>query len=236
MIDCENEADYNELSLFITPLGRLVQQEHCEALLGKRDPKTERAFYITGINDSLTSIAQSFWDIDLTIKLIQFADPKIKSFKMTRIDRGEYLKYHFENYFFRLPKLKDQMLNLLNVVYQLGYHQSNSLEKKIRKTKRIEEKNLLLFLDYFDNAFSKIKPVRDKIAHRGDLEDQNIAMLTSYTLIEYDKEVYNNLIKGQIAYTYIFRKNQSVLKQAVIMLLLVLNDEFIERLKSLKSE
>ncbi len=234
MIDSENEVDYNELSLFTTPLGRVVQQEHCEALLGKRDSKTERALYVANINESLTSIAQSFWDIDLTIKLIQFADPKIKSFKMTRVDRGEYLKYHFENYFFRLPKLKDQVLNLLNVVYQLGYHQSNSLEKKIRKTKRIEEKKLLLFLDYFDNAFSKIKPLRDTIAHRGDLTDKNIAMLTSYSLVAYNNEVYNSIVNGQIAYTYVFRKNQGILKQAVIMLLLVLNDEFIETLNSFK--
>lgn len=242
MANIADEIDYNELSIFTTPLGKLVQKEYMDTLLNKRsthinkNTHTDREIYIAKIHENLTSINQSFWDIDLTIKLIEFAHPKIKSFKMTRVDRGEYLKYHFENYFFRLPKLKDQVLNLLNVLYQLGYNQSNSLEKKIRKYKKIEEKKLFLFLDYFDDFFAKIKPLRDTIAHRGDLVDKNIAMLISYSLVKYDTELYHSLIKGQISYTYIIRKNQGILKQAIIILLIALNDEFVEILNTLKSK
>ncbi|MBX3253501.1 MAG: hypothetical protein KF862_05115 [Chitinophagaceae bacterium] len=185
------EWAYNELSLFTTPLGQVVQIENVEAVLGKRDAGTERALYIARVNDSLSSIAQSFWDIELTIKLIEFAHPKIKSFKMTRVDRGEYLKYHFENYIFRLPKLKDQVLNLLNIVFQLGYSQSNGLEKKIKNTAILQEKKLLVFLNYFNDAFCQIKPLRDTIAHRGDLADSNLAMLTTYLLVKYDPELYD---------------------------------------------
>lgn len=235
----ENEIDYNELSLFTTPLGQVVQMEYCNNLLKERHSnteRTERSLYIARIYESLSSITQSFSDIDLTIKLIQFADPKIKSFKMTRVDKGEYLKYHFENYLFRLPKFKDQVLHLLNLIYQLNYHQSNALEKKIRKTKMLQEKNLLLFLDYFDEVFSKIKPIRDIIAHRGELVDGNIAMLTSYSLMEYDKELYNSLLKGQIAYVHLFQYNKGVIKKAIIILLLTLNDDFTAILNSLNQK
>ena len=95
-----NQIDYNDLSLFTTPLGEAVQQEKMQMLLGEVNPNTDRSVYISKVNDCITSIVQSFDDTDLTIKLIKFADPKIKSFKMTRVDRGDYLKYHFENYFF----------------------------------------------------------------------------------------------------------------------------------------
>jgi hypothetical protein len=234
MENFEKEIDYNELSLFATPMGRIVQKEYLSTFLAKRDAQTERELYIAKVNESLTSISQSFWDIDLTIKLIQFADPKIKSFKMTRVDRGEYLKYHFENYFFRLPKLKDQVLNLLNVVYKLDYLQSNSLERKIRGTKKLEQKNLLSFVDFFDKVFVEIKPLRDTIAHRGDVTDKNIALITAYEIIEeeHDKTHYTSLLNGQIVlHTFVFKKNQGILKQAIIALLLVLYDDFSEILK-----
>ena len=225
------QIDYNDLSLFTTPLGEAVQQEKIQMMLGKVSPDTERSVYISKVNDSITSIVQSFDDIDLTIKLIKFADPKIKSFKMTRVDRGDYLKYHFENYFFLLPKLKDQVLNLLNVLFQLGYNQSNGLEKKIRNNETLQQKKLLYFIDYFNDAFSKIKPIRDTIAHRGDLADQNLTMLTSYSMVRYNENIYHLLLKNQIAYTYIFEKNQGILKQTVITLLLVLYDDYNENLK-----
>ena len=225
------QIDYNDLSLFTTPLGEAVQQEKIQMMLGKVSPDTERSVYISKVNDSITSIVQSFDDIDLTIKLIKFADPKIKSFKMTRVDRGDYLKYHFENYFFRLPKLKDQVLNLLNVLFQLGYNQSNGLEKKIRNNETLQQKKLLYFIDYFNDAFSKIKPIRDTIAHRGDLADQNLTMLTSYSMVRYNENIYHLLLKNQIPYTYIFEKNQGILKQTVITLLLVLYDDYNENLK-----
>lgn len=155
MEDNISEIDYNEMSLFTTPIGQIVQKEKTDIVLGRIKNDTNRSKYISDVNDCIYSISQSFWDIDLTVKLIKFADPKIKSFKMTRVDRGEYLKYHFENYFFRLPKLKDQVLNLLNVVFQLDYAQSNGLERKICNNPILQEKKLLIFIDYFNDAFSK---------------------------------------------------------------------------------
>ncbi|WP_394674031.1 hypothetical protein [uncultured Chryseobacterium sp.] len=83
------EMDYNEMSLFTTPFGQLVQKEKTDIVLGHIKNDTNRSKYISNVNDSIYAISQSFLDIDLTIKLIKFADPKIKSFKMTRVDRGE---------------------------------------------------------------------------------------------------------------------------------------------------
>lgn len=231
-----SDIDYNKLSLFTTPLGEAVQREKTEMLLGKIDSNTLRAKYISNINESLTDISQSFWDIDLTIQLIKFADPKIKSFKMTRVDKGEYIKYHFENYLFRLPKLKDQVLNLLNIIFQLNYSQSNGLEKKIRNNIILQEKKLLYFIDYFNEIFSKIKPLRDIIAHRSDFSDSNLAMITSYSFLKYEEKEYDVRVKSMIEYTFIFQKNQGILKQAIIALLLVLFEDYTHNLKSINEK
>ena len=65
-----SQIDYNEFSLFSTPLGEAVLKEKTEMLLGRVDDKTSRGLYISEVNEILTALSQSFWDIDLTIKLI----------------------------------------------------------------------------------------------------------------------------------------------------------------------
>lgn len=220
------EIDWNAQSLFTTPMGRTIQQFITEMYIHKSERTSEYAQYMQNVNEAMTNLSQSFWDIDLTIKLIEFAHPKIKSFKITKVDRGEYIKYHFENYFFRLPKLKDQLLQLLNLIYQMGLSQSKGLEKKVRAHQLIQHKKLYIFLDYFEEAFSKIRPLRDIIAHRSDLADSDITMLTSYQLVAYDKETYEARLRIMIGNTRIFKKNQCILKQAVIILLVALEEDF----------
>ncbi|WDF79049.1 Cthe_2314 family HEPN domain-containing protein [Mucilaginibacter sp. KACC 22773] len=229
----ETNIDFNTLSLYTTPVGRIVQQFITDMYLKKHERTSEYALYLQDLNDIMTSISQSFDDITLTIKLIRFAHPKIKSFKMTKADRGDYIKYHFENYFFRLPKLKDQVLQLLNKVFRMGLSQSQGLEKKVRAHPVVQNKKLYLFLDYFEEAFARIKPLRDTIAHRGDLADSDMTMLTSYQLAPYDNDVYEMRLRIMISKAEVFEKNQGILKQAVIILLLALEEEFNPILNSL---
>ena len=221
-----SQLDWNAQSLHTTTIGRAVQEVVTDMTLGKREKTSAFAQYHREVDDAIGNLSQSFWDIDLTIKLIEFAHPKIKSFKMTRVDRGDYLKYIFENYFFRLPKLKDQVLQLLNVVYEMGHGQSPGLEKKVRKHPRIQGQHVETYLNYLDEALEKIKPLRDLIAHRGDLPGADFAMLTSYQLSPYDREVYEEQLKAMNSYTYILEKNQGALKQMVIILLMHLKDDF----------
>ncbi|EHQ29684.1 Cthe_2314 family HEPN domain-containing protein [Mucilaginibacter paludis] len=221
-----SQLDWNAQSLFITLLGQEVQRVTTAILLDKHEKTSEYALYMKAVNDVLFNLSQSFWDIDMTIKLIEFAKPKIKSFKMTRVDRGDYLKYMLENYFFRLPKLKDITLQLLNVVYRMGHSQSPGLEKKVRKHPAVQTNKLFYYLDYFDESFEKIRPLRDRIAHRGDLEDSTLAMISSYQLYPYNDEVYHDQLEDMIAYNYVFEKNQGILKQAVLILLMHIKDDF----------
>jgi hypothetical protein len=226
----DNEAtidfDWNEQSLFSTPIGKIVQLHTTAMLLDKQEKTSEYALYLKRSNDVIFNLSQSFWDIDLTIKLIHFADPKIKSFKMTRVDRGDYIKYHMENYFFRLPKLKDLVLQLLNVIYNMGLTQSKGLEKKVRAHQKVQDNKLYIYLDYFEEALAKIRPLRDTIAHRGDLEDANLAVLSTYQLSPFDRREYESRVRMAMSYTYIFEKNQGILKQAVIVILLALEADF----------
>jgi hypothetical protein len=218
--------DWNAQSLFSTPLGQEVQRVSTDMLLDKREKTSEYAQYVKAVNDVLFDLSQSFWDIDLTIKLIEFAHPRIKSFKMTKVDRGDFLKYMLENYFFRLPKLKDITLNLLNIIYRMGYSQSPGLDKRVRKHPNVQAQKLTLYLDYFDEVFGKIRPMRDRIAHRGDLQDGTLAMLSTYQINAYDDELYHIGLKDIIANNYIFEKNQGILKQSILVLLMHLKEDF----------
>lgn len=118
------DFDFNKASLFNTPLGKFTLQHDMDFLLKKIDETTPAFHYTRSVHHALVNIHQSFSNLELTFKLIEFARPNIKSFKMTKVERGEYLQYHFENYYFRLPKLKDQALQLINMVYRLGLPQS----------------------------------------------------------------------------------------------------------------
>lgn len=218
--------DWLKQSFFTTSIGREVQQITCEILLKRIKRDTQYADYIMSVNDAISNLTQSFEDIKLTVKLIEFANPNIKSFKMTRVDRGDYIKYHYENYFFRLPKIKDQVLQLLNVVYRMGLSQSKGLEKRVRNHPKVIYNNQFYYLDYLEEAFSSVKPYRDIIAHRADLSTSDFAMLTSYQFIEHDKEEYDLRVRLKIGLTYIITKNLGTLKQAIISLILSLEDEF----------
>lgn len=75
----------------------------------------------------------------------------------------------------------------------MGLHRSNGLEKKIRANQRVVDGNFNSYLDYFDAALVNIKPLRDTIAHRSDLADSDLAILTSYQLLNYDGKSYEAL-------------------------------------------
>ncbi|MEC5395754.1 hypothetical protein [Bergeyella sp. RCAD1439] len=62
------QIDYNGLSLFAMSLEQAVQQEKAQMMLGK-------------VNDDIASVVQNFDDIDLKIKLIKSADPKLNPLK-----------------------------------------------------------------------------------------------------------------------------------------------------------
>ncbi|WP_345200646.1 hypothetical protein [Chryseobacterium ginsengisoli] len=55
-----------------------------------------------------------------------------------------------------------------------------------------------------------------------------LAFVIGMLALEYGKKRVGCTTKGQIDYTYIFEKNQEILKNAVIILLLLLYDELIE--------
>lgn len=232
MIQSQTETDFlenfdwNAQSLFSTPLGKEVQRITTAMLLDQHEKTSKYAIYIKSINDVLFALSQSFWDIDMTIKLIEFAHPKIKSFKMTRVDRGDYLKYMLENYFFRLPKIKDITLQLLNVVYEMGFTQSPGLETKVRKHTSVVTNGMDIYINHLDQCFQSIKPIRDRIAHRGDLEDSTLAFLSTYQLNTYDEELYHTLLKGMIAQNWVFEKVQGELKKTIIALLMHLKSDF----------
>lgn len=218
--------DWNAQSLFITPLGQEIQRISGRILLGKQENQSEYAKYINSLSGALSTMSQCFWDIDMTIKLMEFARPEIKSFKMTRVDRGDYLRYIMENYFFRLPKLKDVTMQFLNLFYRMGHSQSVGLEKKIRKHPDVISNKLSVYLDYFDFALEKIAPVRHRIAHRGELEDSTLTMLSIYHIVPYDQKTYETLLKSMISYSFLFKQTQREFKKAVIGLLLMLKADF----------
>ena len=228
-----DKIDWNEQSLFTTPLGRTLQQYKMDIVLGKFNKTSEFANYVESVDNEVYNISRTFWDLDITLKLIKFADPKIKSFKMTKVNRGDYLRYHFENYFFRLPKLKDQVLHLLNQIYRMGFSGTFGLEKKVRTHTRVKDNNFSHYLDYLDYAFEKIKPIRNSIAHRNELKDSNLALLSLEDLGVLDESQYQMRVQLAINNIIPLEKNQGTLKQTIITLLMMLEDDFNIELEKL---
>ncbi|WP_199119239.1 Cthe_2314 family HEPN domain-containing protein [Pedobacter sp. ASV28] len=220
------DFDFNKASLFETPIGKETLQHQLNFLLKKVDGSTASAKYIMEVHKAIENLASSFFDIDMTIKLIEFAHPKIKSFKMTRVDRGEYLQYHFENYYFRLPKIKDQALQLLNVVFRMGHKQSPTLEKHVLKNEKVIQGNFTAFILYLEDAFKSIIDLRHTIAHRANVSGSDIAMITSYQFTAYDKEIYELNVKSLVSKTIKLKFNQGRIKQCIIALLLMLEADY----------
>lgn len=145
--------------------------------------------YCRGVHKDVAKVYSTLKMLQLVRILIAEEHPMVDKRKGSNIQRNQFLRYNLENYFLRMTTCKDQFLQLIDTILQLGTKKGNGFDKRLVKAaddKTITEVKAVV--DSINNLFSSVQHIRNKIAHEGGYEDFDLQMLE---LASMAKEQFN---------------------------------------------
>jgi hypothetical protein len=216
------------------PLVRVIIHHNAEIMLIRHKEKkelTQEQTYVMKLNDSITAFMENFRDIEL---IDIFLQERLKNKTISRkgITDPEYIRYHMENYFIRMHKIKDQTCILLNNYFNLKYSEKYRLEQNLLNDEFLKSTSLTMYIKYCNESFSKLRPVRNEIAHQSGLKTSDLGMLESILLSkrisQKMRRTYMYKKEAQIrVFTFLSKKNRKIFYEAIISMLIILNQGFI---------
>lgn len=217
------------------PLVRMIIHHNAEIMLIRHKEKKEltaEQTYVFKLNDSITALMENFRDIEL-IEIFLQERLKIKIISRKGITDPEYIRYHMENYFTRMHKIKDQVCMLLKNYFRLSYAENNSLEYRLINDAFLKTTPLTMYISYCTECFKQLKPVRNQIAHKSNFESSDLGMLQAIllhnTISLKDRQAYLQTKESQIrVFVFFSENNRKILYEAIISMLIILNQEYLQ--------
>ena len=202
----------------------LLQQHKVKSKPGKEQQ------YVQQLNDDISAIINNFRDVEITeIFIRERLDHKVISKK--GVTDPEHIRYHIENYFIRLLKVKDQVCIFLNTYFQLGYKQNSSLEYKILHDPTLVTSGLDMYIRFFTESISKLKDIRNVIAHRANFQTSDLAMMDALLLRKKltakDRRTYFQTREFLIRYfAFVSEANRKNFYSAVVSMFIILDGKY----------
>lgn len=162
----------------------------------QRESLNESQLYVFDTFLSITKIINTLDILDLIVKKIsEFRPSECENFDNFKFNTNDILelRYHFENFFLRIEKVKDQLLLFINQVLELGLANRKCNFKNVKSN--VKGKLLMLpskepclenvqqLLEKFEGIFSDITKYRNFIAHRGEYRDEDLEEINVVLLI-----------------------------------------------------
>lgn len=202
--------------------------------------------YPVRIYYSLYKIEQNLKTLQLCRRFIAHRHPLIYDDRKEKstITTEEYLRYHIENYFLRITGYKDQILELFANVYCIEIEKNIGFEKNLRKKLTEKQlKQLTEIIETVNKLLSKVKPIRNKIAHEGYFHDDDLGLIhgMDYYLkrdgkkSKFKQEDLTSLITSTIMENIMeMIENEKSLATNFFQILDVLYEPFISRIEKIK--
>lgn len=215
------------------PLVRIVIHRNANIMLATHKdnkPISDQDKYVQQLNECIVSLQDNFRDLELA-EIFLKERRHVKSIVKKGVTDPDYIRYHIENSFFRLLKIKDQICLLLKHYFQLPYPDFPGLEYKLVKDQFLKSNGLNLFIIYFQECFKNIRKMRNKIAHHANYEASDIAMLQAILLHpkitpKYRKVYFQYKESAILLFTFLSKKYRQTLHEAMLQLLITLNQGF----------
>jgi len=201
--------DFYEHKFVIEVIELLLKGEDEDPLL-LHHQAIEPFEYVKQVDDVLSKIEHNLRTLMIARVFIAERHPltfnNLKS--KSSISTTEYLRYHIEAYFLRTTIYKDQVLTLYSIVHQIDAKQGLGFESRLRKKlpkQLLEEYEEII--NSIDAILSKVKPIRNLIAHEGLHHIRNFGIIDAGNryLNEpntdkklFSEENWNDLLKGTI--------------------------------------
>lgn len=224
-------TDIPIVKMIIIHNGKIILKKYRE-----KEVLTPGEEYVTKLNNSLIALMDNFRDLEL-IELFLAERLKVKTINRKEVTDPEYIRYHMENYFIRVHKIKDQVCILLNNFFKLGHYENSWLEKNMLKDEFLKATSLTIYIKYCNEIFRQLRSIRNQIAHRSNLSTSDLGMLDGILLSNsISKKMRNTYFiykEAQIRlFVFVSEKNRKILHEAIISLLIILTQAYVKDFES----
>ena len=128
---------------------------------------------IVGLYKRYARILKTVEQLDTVLRLLE-VKPTIYFSNEAKIEYSKYLEYNLENYFVRITSIIDQSIILVSEFYNLGSPPQDTSLRTLTGNIHTKDKDATKIIKKFDSLMQPIKRVRNLIAHRGGVEDEDI--------------------------------------------------------------
>lgn len=196
--------------------------------------------YLMTVTFSLDDLINLMNQIDFTDKIL--CDINHNSFlekdDLTNLD---WLLYNIENYLIRVSSINDRVLNLINIVFDLGVEESNGKFKKIDKNIKNHDSKIM---NVYQKLYEYLKTCindRDSILHKKsysaeeapDLDRLHVFLLTNdlhlkkYDYLEPLKDLYSKEFeKFKNKKVELFQQTNNEIKKILVLFFNELEKEY----------
>lgn len=175
---------------------RLIRKYHELDLINKtkEDNLSGIESYIVDSFLKSNKIIATLESLDISIRILIKFHPqfnkRLNFSKLTENDAKE-IQYHIENFYLRITKVKDQILLLINHLFELKLRNidcsydkvSKAIEKRLKSKPGdeiyVQEILLCLSIKDYKDKFKVVDDYRNFIAHRGEYSDDDLNLLSS---------------------------------------------------------
>ena len=174
-----NNAPKTAKELEDTVLWRLILKDYSPSVL-KNEKSEEEQFYHHAFVKTY-NITETIHTLHLIVELLKRHCQKNNG---CQSDELRIIRYHIENFYSRITKVNDQILLLINEVFNLKLNDRSCkydpIIKKLKGNEVIED-----YLLQMKTAFENISDTRNKITHREKYVDLDLANMGAMALLNY---------------------------------------------------
>lgn len=160
----------------------------------KSDSLSDLELYIIDSFFKSNRIDATLQLLNISIKcLLKFHPQFNKRLNLNKLteDDAKEIQYHIENFYFRITKVKDQILLLINHIFELKLKNKDCTYDKVSKAieKRVKSKTgdkiyvqemlLSLSIQDYKDKFKEVDNYRNYIVHRGEYIDDDLNLVSS---------------------------------------------------------
>ncbi|WP_342329045.1 Cthe_2314 family HEPN domain-containing protein [Pedobacter sp. FW305-3-2-15-E-R2A2] len=146
--------------------------------------------YISRVHNRVAEIIQNAEDMEMIRTLITEHDPGFSKLER-ETDSAKLIRYHYENFFIRIGKVKDLLLLLINDVLLLDLKKGLSMENQLLKILPSQYPYFPAVWNQVKGQLDKLKPYRNHLAHNGTIQFEDLTLLDIY--YKYDFKHKNHL-------------------------------------------
>jgi hypothetical protein len=138
-------------------------------------------FYFIGVGNRLVNLFNALWKMEASIVFLrQF--PYKRTLTNYGISRADYIKYHLESYYISVASGVDRVGLLVNDVFELGLPARLAKIQNVISMDQLKNTKVSQVLKDLNKGLQKFRELKNYVAHEGELEDPDIAVISRYSL------------------------------------------------------